>query len=518
MAAPRNNPKALTDWYELDYFRRPRHPRARTWAVLGALTASAAAVAVAVAWPGGRSAFQAGPLSAPHAMLADNCAACHTEPFRTAERFLPARQAARATPDDACTLCHAAGAHDPHQTRYTGPDGQAADCAACHREHRGGARLTRIDDAHCTACHADLPTDDGWHRFAAAITHFDTDHPAFGAWRGELRDPGTIRFNHQAHLGLADSLKDVPAARLGSMAEPLQRLKDQSCTYCHQPDGERRYILPIRYENHCAACHPLSARPAEAPKDWDPQVPHPQRGETAATVRGVLLERAWKLIAAGPPTAGAAPERPPVLRRGLPPLSAGQRERARQLERQAEERLFAPDGGDVIADLERPLFRLKGGCAYCHTETTRPGDRPDGLPQYAPPRLRDRWAGVPFPHERFGPANGAQRSEAELAARDRWFPYARFGHDRHRMLDCAACHGKALASTQTADVLLPTIADCRQCHHRAAVGVRSDCLECHNYHDRSAEPHGLRGRLTIEQVIEFTSPTSPASGGAYAPR
>src|SRR5262249_28142112 len=168
------------------------------------------------------------------------------------------------------------------------------------------------------------------------------------------------------------------------------------------------------------------------------------------------------------------------------------------------ERLFAADGGNALLSLERALFQFKAGCAYCHQEETRPDNRPDGLPAYAPPRLRGRWEGVSFPHERFGPAG--RRSDADQADRDRWFPYARSHPEGHRMLDCAACH-PATTSTRTSDVLLPGIDNCRQCHSRATVGVRSDCLECHNYHDRFGEPHGLRGRMTVEQVLGLTKPS-----------
>src|SRR5947208_12227305 len=102
MPAPRNNPKAFADWYEADYFRRPRRPWVLTAAVLAALAVCAAAVALTFAWPGGRAAYQAGPLSDPHALLGDNCAACHVGPFATAARFNPVHGDARATPDAAC--------------------------------------------------------------------------------------------------------------------------------------------------------------------------------------------------------------------------------------------------------------------------------------------------------------------------------------------------------------------------------------------------------------------------------
>src|SRR5262245_62139308 len=147
MAAARNNPKALTDWYEVDYFRRPRHAGRKAWLVLGTMAVCAAAVAVPFAWPGGRAVYQAGPLSDPHAFLADNCGACHTGAFLTATRLLPDNHDARATPDEACLKCHDAGAHNPHQTQFTGPTGQAAGCAACHREHKGDVPLARLDDA-----------------------------------------------------------------------------------------------------------------------------------------------------------------------------------------------------------------------------------------------------------------------------------------------------------------------------------------------------------------------------------
>ena len=57
-----------------------------------------------------------------------------------------------------------------------------------------------------------------------------------------------------------------------------------------------------------------------------------------------------------------------------------------------------------------------------------------------------------------------------------------------------------------ADVLMPSIDTCKQCHNRTTAGVRSDCLECHQYHDRSAEPRGLHGRMTVEQALEMARP------------
>jgi hypothetical protein len=47
---------------------------------------------------------------------------------------------------------------------------------------------------------------------------------------------------------------------------------------------------------------------------------------------------------------------------------------------------------------------------------------------------------------------------------------------------------------ETADVLLPLIAVCRQCH-RDVGGARATCVECHLYHDRARVRQFLsRGR------------------------
>ncbi len=503
MPGPRNSPKAFSDWYESDYFRRPRRPWLLTGTIIGAMAVAAMGIAYTLAWPGGSKAYQAGPLSDHHAFLADNCAACHTETFVTAARLLPAHADERSTPDAACLVCHKAGVHHPNQMHFvgaTGPDGQsAANCAGCHREHTGGASIARLRDSTCTDCHADLKTADGSSpRFAQSVASFD-DHPDFGTWRGgPLTDPGTLKFNHEAHLKLAETYRDVPPERTGWMASAMKRLTDLSCTACHEPDKDRRYVQSVSYDRHCAACHPLTVSVGDDPTG---RLHHPQRGETAEAVRAELLERFWKQVVGRKSADAKEPPsvRPEVLNR---PLSAEDKERIQKLARQEEARQFAPDGY-ALATLERPQFQFRSGCAYCHTED-KSAIRQDGLPVYKAPGLRDRWKDVTMPHERFG--GDVHRTAAEQLARDRWFPYAKFSHESHRMLICTGCHTQAATSKVASDVLMPTIGICQKCHNSRTDGVRSDCLECHNYHDRGSEPRGLEGRRTVEQVLEMTQP------------
>jgi transcription elongation factor Elf1 len=67
----------------------------------------------------------------------------------------------------------------------------------------------------------------------------------------------------------------------------------------------------------------------------------------------------------------------------------------------------------------------------------------------------------------------------------RWMPHAKFDHDAHRGFTCVSCHEKALASTESSDVLLPGIATCQTCHAPGPDHAESRCFECHTYHDWS---------------------------------
>src|SRR5262249_30604865 len=79
----------------------------------------------------------------------------------------------------------------------------------------------------------------------------------------------------------------------------------------------------------------------------------------------------------------------------------------------------------------------------------------------------------------------------------RWLRHAVFDHGVHRPIQCVECH-KATTSTQTADVLMPSVSVCRECH-RSGSGARTACVECHLYHDKSLETD-LNGRHTIRRL------------------
>jgi transcription elongation factor Elf1 len=103
------------------------------------------------------------------------------------------------------------------------------------------------------------------------------------------------------------------------------------------------------------------------------------------------------------------------------------------------------------ADAEELLWRKS--CKQCHVLEVNEGN---SLPRVAPAHVTERW-----------------------------LPHARFDHDAHRGFSCAGCHPKALTSTESKDVLVPGIANCKTCHVPGAEHAESRCFECHTYHDWS---------------------------------
>jgi hypothetical protein len=460
MLLSRPDANAVGEWVELDYVRRPS-PLVRwrkyllllSW--LGGVAAAVGLIGWAVAgFPQPRTVYAGGPVSTAHAQFYDQCEFCHTERFATWDRLWRHDEGRRSIPNATC----AGKCHDgpPHHDTALG----TLDCVGCHREHRGQPLLATVADVYCTGCHADLQTRSGETLFDRHVRAFPNDHPEFGRHRGKpLTDPGTIKFNHQAHL---------KPGLLGPDRKPLDKPLD--CSACHRPDPAGHYMLPIRYEEHCKSCHPL---PVQLSGTWADKglqeaaeqlrresAPHPHKGQTAADVRNALRGRLLA-FARLPGVLAQAKEEPPAVE--MPGWQRAPRVLDKELKWVNAQ----------LHDIEGTLFDHTGGCAYCHEETTRADRRPDGLPGYALPNLTDRW-----------------------------FPHSRFAHETHRLLGCLACHERTAISTESSDVLLPGRALCQQCH-KPGGGARMDCVECHLYHDRSKD-RGLNGQLTIKDCIRHS--------------
>lgn len=472
---------------------------------------------------GGRRQVSRGPLTRAHATWDSQCDACHV-PLSTT-RWDAGKLAfgvASDAGDQKCKTCHMG--HDGQIHHASQKDAKIPHCADCHRDHGGReTSLVRRDEDQCTSCHADLgsalafaPRTEG---IAREIRHFyNGGHPEF---RSAKTDPGRLKFNHALHMteGLnrvrdgqaVFTLRQLPTdadrRRYGSKASAsLDAPVKLECASCHVRDAgdlvsgaknetsdrvagshtgaklERSpgaYMIPITYDLHCAACHPLDV-PGPLAVRHGLQPP-----ELQESLRAGYISRALR------PQDSPKPEEPSrriPWSQGLDPSVQDEVERR-------------------VGTAERILFGPgKGTCTECH--------RYDGLAD-APARATD------------GRIDAAKTAITPTSVPRVWFKHARFDHSAHRAIDCRSCHpgafpeGSTPASTVSSDVLIPQIATCVECHAprhevrgKAQGGTDSSCVECHAYHngDRPLQGRGAlaRGVSVPWEVSRFLKGDPPA--------
>jgi hypothetical protein len=501
-----------------------------------ALTLGAAALLLSLAWTGKSTAFEPGRVHRWHADL--SCASCHS-PWRGPDPVL-------------CSDCHA-------RQRETGQIHEARQaftppCTGCHPEHRVGDRVFAGDDRSCVACHADLqvrpvamagmaggasggaprvpgaggegsvgtpavpgaegeaggsapavagvaaggsgaaPAVDlagdqgseaapaaagaGEPRFAKRVRGFAAEHPDFSITLpngsrlllaeavARRADPTPLRFDHQRHLRPA--LPTPSGQRVQLACQSCHRLEgrgDAAAAGGGEPaagggqaaasggpsaasGGERPVagsgtgILPISYQTSCATsgCHPLTfddRRPDQVAPHADPQ-------RVREFLVSVYSDRRAR--------------------------DESVRDQYRRLVRSQG----APRGIDFSAQAQRAVvlaerYLYGAACKECHV-----------VDADAKPLPAVTWRQIP----------------------DRWLPYARFSHLDHQQVSaCKDCHATAATSTVAADLLLPSIAVCRNCHGAGggdsgaakastAPAAPADCMTCHRYHPESSPPSG----------------------------
>jgi hypothetical protein len=395
----------------------------------------------------------------------DNCIACHKPaeggplrwsaaafaadpgPFNI-RKLVSASATAMSSIDMSCLRCHKHNMfHQPNLADST-------SCSSCHQEHLGGGPMKPPSSANCNLCHANaevmetafqrgkaLPAGAfdyrpslGWVQFKTprpargytkVFQSFAADHPEFQIRADGLKEPNTLKFNHQRHLA-----EDIP----------LLNGKKIDCATCHQPNAAGDYHGKISYTQHCQACHSLQFD-VENPKLL---IPH---GSSEAA-RSFLQSLPAQYAEHGARVKGIT---------GKAELEEYVRQSLRQIRDQIlsgdnpEEKVFfstkrsAP--GTRIGQLpgsDKPLYY---GCAYCHEVKPVPSAAPAITAPVIP---------------------------------DRWFVRASFDHAKHLKVECAQCHDAA-HSRDTAEILLPAKATCVECHSPKG-GVANNCSVCHSYH------------------------------------
>jgi predicted CXXCH cytochrome family protein len=418
--------------------RRLRWMSPRGWAWIGFILMLLLGLALPamVAWtPDDRESVRAQPapddhfwlsgdLSQGHAFIGDQCENCHKAPF---ERV----------PNSACMECH------DDMGRHVDLADQSRDvvgsrCASCHREHNGSQGVIIRDQKFCTSCHSDISEVAGANVGLQDVSDFSAHHPEFRVTLllPSQRGDGTV-WHRTDRLEVNDALREdsqllfdhqVHLSEEGVENE-LGEQETMVCSDCHQQSGDGLGMEPIRMEAHCSRCHSLA---------FDPDIPSRTvpHGEPEAVI-GDLREFFSRRFIEMQDMQEQSLARPGMSSAELSDL---QREGLAWVENRT-------------AVAARDLFERRV-CTTCHTINRLEG--PQGVRwRVAPVRINQNY----------------------------WFDSARFSHAKHDSMECVDCHD-APQSQKASDVLMPDIAECRQCHvgERGGDGLESTCITCHRFH------------------------------------
>ena len=381
-----------------------------------------------------------GTLSAAHQLFGRSCARCHETPFVHVR-------------DKVCIECHkgAPGHVQPVslQQKLFGD----TRCASCHADHKGPTGLVRRDATLCVTCHGDLKSRDKDSTLADA-SDFANDHPAFKLtlWQGPgPKDVIRVSQTEKTRLVERPHFKFPHDVHLKSSVRGPKGRKTLTCATCHFPDSSGRSFMRIDMKRSCVECHTLEFEPAVTTR----QVPHGSAEDAAVTVQEFYASIALNDIPVDVVNLGD-------IRRGLPRFTGGvisEDERRQAL-------AWARAKADQVTE---DLFE-KRVCIVCHEVTSK------------------KTTG--------GTGTSAQWAIAPVHLATSRFPKARFDHASHRTgnIKCADCHAVE-RSHSSADIPMPEIGKCRECHAGNVPSgnrVVSTCVSCHDFHIAGHPPFGTR--------------------------
>ncbi|MGH6885913.1 MAG: cytochrome c3 family protein [Geminicoccales bacterium] len=385
------------------------------------------------AWLPGDAFWTTGALLPAHALeIGDDCSACHVELFQRVR-------------DEQCTVCHSDLADHVRET--IAPGFETRRCATCHREHNEPPQMVVTADKLCTDCHAtpqNLPAG----AQLAAVDGFDPEsHPAFHVsllkpadpeagvvsdWIHEVtsirnaEEQTNLKFPHEVHLG-------GTKVRKTSDSSPLV------CADCHVLDEDQEHFVPVTMEANCLAsgCHDLGFGTADPGR----QLPHGRPLDVVSVIEAHFMQQF-----------------------GDPDAARGSRPRRRLPDRGAAEDVCTSGVYECTmarAENEVAMQFTRIGCVTCH-------------------RVEDT-----------GAAELNRRYDVHpVRLVGDYIPSALFDHAAHLILEdkqgdaaCLTCHA-ASTSTESADLLIPDIDNCVECHGDRTVPdkVALGCIECHGYH------------------------------------
>ena len=445
--------KKLAQRIDLNYFKRPTPlKRVKLW--LSLLVPVLAIIWISWhAFHKDARVYSSGRMSAPHAILEKQCAACHVQ---KASVFSAKVQ------NQACLSCHDGPIHHVNQT-------STPDCATCHTEHRGRVNIAATSEKSCTECHANLRTIGAPSIYSQHIHNLTDGHPEFAGIRENRRDPTTIKLNHALHmkairrgptgpivqLNCADchraaaaksswTYADANYASGSSRNETLNTsASNEDALSPHNPATGRELMAPVTFANACASCHLLSFD-----KRFSEGVPHDK-----PEVIHAFLKKKFQEYAATHPSELRSARDPDRDLTGKP------------LAPRVQTLTAAQWVAVRTSDAEQLLWRKT--CLQCHQLSF------------------NRNSKLPYVQQTSVPSENVLPNIAEAVVIARWMPHAKFDHEAHAGFTCVSCHEKALRSSDSSDLLVPGIKTCQSCHAPGPDHAESRCFECHTYHDWS---------------------------------
>ncbi len=427
--------------------------------------------------------WSSGKLSLVHATLQNDCQACHEKPFVSVR-------------DASCTACHTK-VHDHADPRrlaaakaMPGLGGRiqlafkgafnvpTGSCVDCHTEHQGATAMPVTAQKFCSDCHGTLDQRLTDTKILDA-SDFGTDHPQFrpaimttpeaatpivqrvSLDARPLEDNG-LKFPHAMHLSKTGGVAQM--ARTMSATNGFGQ--NLTCADCHVPDSTGARFVPVTMEKNCGMCHSLAFDRVDG------------------TVRTLRHGDPAQVIA----------EMRAFYRSGgaLRPIAFDSASRRRPGDGVYVRRYMAftqskASGGAQGEAAIRQVFGPGGTCGECH-RMSEPGQNGTNMVGIVPVRLPTRYMSKGW-----------------------------FDHAAHLTETCQSCHA-AEKSNDSADVLLPKIAECRACHggESAHKEVPSSCAMCHDFHQTSGTPlmqreKRSRGRRT--ERVEISARTKADEGG-----
>lgn len=405
--------------------------------------------------------WESGPMSRKHALLADDCRACH-EPFARVR-------------DESCAnaQCHVDIGNHVDALALPNAHG-GARCADCHVEHSGIDGLTEIDDPLCESCHGNIASvhpDSS----IADVSDFGSDHPEFRIelvvdaarrrtestpWRSDLEERSGLVFGHREHVGQP---VDGPEGSVWLR-----------CDTCHVSDEDGTTMAPVTFEEHCRGCHSLEFDPSFA----NVEARHGDPDEMRDDLRRRFAEGALRGDI-------QTSDLPTFLQFGRP------------------DRELQPDEVELLdAWVDRRVARAAahlaedpGECARCHE--LQPGRAADGGFDVSPVHVATIWmTGALFRHDTHAtfPCGDCHAPAAVLDQGESDQPrpsWSKSGVYRLRTASELQNDFEATPSEESVDVLVPGIDTCRGCHQGAAASppdIASPCVMCHSFHDRDHGP------------------------------